>query len=59
MNRWGHLVFETTGYDDLDNNFKGVANKGGNGELPSGTYYYNIVLGDGSEPITGFLTLRR
>jgi gliding motility-associated-like protein len=59
MNRWGDIVYEINGYDNDANKFTGVNNKGGNGELPTGTYYYNIVLGDGSKPLTGFFTLRR
>ena len=59
MNRWGDLVFEIAGYDNDTKKFIGVANKNGSGELPSGTYYYNIVLGDGSKDLTGFFTLRR
>jgi len=59
MNRWGDIVFEISHYDNDAAKFTGVANKNGSGELPSGTYYYNIVLGDGSKPLTGFFTLRR
>ena len=59
MNRWGDLVFEIDSYDNNGNNFTGTANKGGSGELPTGTYYYNIVLGDGSKAISGFFSLRQ
>lgn len=44
FNRYGKLVWETTGYDNADNTFRGAANVGGTlskGEfLPTGTYYY-------------------
>lgn len=43
VNRWGETVFEVNGYDNVDNVFKGVANKGlvnTKKELPDGTYYY-------------------
>ena len=62
MNRWGDIVYEINGYDNDANKFTGVANKGGNGELPTGTYYYSIVIvqNDGSETtLKGFFTLRR
>ena len=62
MNRWGDIVFEVDGYDNATNNFVGTANKGGNGDLPTGTYYYTVglVLSDGStQTISGFFTLRR
>lgn len=55
-NRWGDLVFEMNGYDNVQNVFRGVS-KNGN-ELPSGTYFYSINLGDGSEKKTGYLVLR-
>lgn len=55
-NRWGDLVYETTGYDNDENVFKGVS-KNGN-ELPSGTYFYSIDLGGKAEKKTGYLVLR-
>ncbi len=59
FNRWGDLVFETSGYDNVNTIFTGKANKGSSGDLPSGTYYYSINLNDGSERITGYLVLSR
>lgn len=59
MNRWGDIIYQVDWYNNDSNKFIGVANKNGSGELPSGTYYYNIVLGDGSKPLTGFFSLRR
>jgi hypothetical protein len=54
MNRWGNIVFEVEGYDNDANKFTGSANKGCAGDLPTGTYYYNMLLGDVSEAISGF-----
>lgn len=59
LNRWGAIVFEIKGYDNANNKFNGKANKGGQGELPSGTYYYHINLGNGSPEINGHLSLRK
>jgi gliding motility-associated-like protein len=42
FNRWGSVVYESTGYEDpWDGTFKGEA-------LPMGTYFYQIDLNDGS-----------
>lgn len=55
--RWGDVVFETTGYDNKNNVFKGLNQNGS--ELPSGTYFYKIEIANRAEPLTGFLTLLR
>ena len=55
FNRWGGLVFESTGGEDctsFDGEFEG-------NELPSGTYYYIIDLNTGDEPQTGPITIIR
>lgn len=40
VNRWGSVVFESTGYKELwDGTFKGEG-------LPMGTYFYHILLND-------------
>ena len=52
-NRWGQLVFRSEGYLE---NWDG---KMGDEELPVGTYYYIIDLGEGIEPLTGPVTLMR
>jgi gliding motility-associated-like protein len=56
FNRWGELIFQSTGYDGAkawDGTFKGKP-------LPIGTYYYIIDIKDGkTNPITGAVTLIR
>ncbi|WP_111685584.1 T9SS type B sorting domain-containing protein [Winogradskyella tangerina] len=55
-NRWGVLVFETSGYDNISNVFRGESDDRititADSKLPTGTYYYvlqyEFVLGDGS-----------
>ena len=60
FNRDGVKVYETDGYDNITNRFEGISNVGGSGlDLPSGTYFYIIDKGDGSDLIQGFLELAR
>ncbi|MCW5912500.1 MAG: gliding motility-associated C-terminal domain-containing protein [Cyclobacteriaceae bacterium] len=58
FNRWGSRVFEMKGYDNTNRGkrFNGLSSAGNT--LPSGTYFYTINLGDGSETITGYLHLK-
>jgi gliding motility-associated-like protein len=60
FNRWGLKVFEQKGYSN-DDNSKAWDGRDKNGkELPSGTYYYVIILNEaGFEPITGSITIIR
>ncbi|WP_461534471.1 T9SS type B sorting domain-containing protein [Sinomicrobium sp.] len=59
-NRYGNLVYQTKGYD---NGWKGESNVKNtvarDGQLPAGTYYYVLDLGDGSTPLTGWLFIAR
>ncbi|MFD0992020.1 T9SS type B sorting domain-containing protein, partial [Tenacibaculum geojense] len=59
-NRWGNIVYEKKGYDNTFNgisNGRAVLNK--DQELPTGTYYYILDLGDGSKPRVGWVYLAR
>jgi gliding motility-associated-like protein len=51
FNKWGHQVFATKSYR---NNWEGVY-KENRDKLPAGSYLYVIELGDGSEPIQGWI----
>jgi gliding motility-associated-like protein len=51
FNSWGIAVFDSKGYDEP---WDGKHN--GN-ELPAGTYYYYIDLGDGNETFTGTVNI--
>lgn len=62
FNRWGDLVFEITGYNNQDKVWTGEANQGnsvGNSQLPDGTYFYVLNLGNGSAPKKGYLVINR
>ena len=52
INRWGTSVYQKDGYTG-DWNGTGLSGK----KLPSGTYYYILDLGNGSEPINGYIEL--
>lgn len=64
FNRWGKPVFEADGYQ---NDWNGIAVKGlqlGNDELPVGTYFYVIDMGDSEYPlhnqiVKGYIYLTR
>uniref|UniRef100_UPI00404A399F T9SS type B sorting domain-containing protein n=1 Tax=Fulvivirga sp. TaxID=1931237 RepID=UPI00404A399F len=62
-NRWGNLVWEGTGYDNINTVFEGVGNRGNlaNSQLPDGTYFYVIERRDGTgyPPQKGFIHLQR
>ncbi len=60
FDRWNALVYQRSGYDNDAQAWAGDANEGLNkGELPDGTYFYIVDLGDGSELLKGFLVLKR
>ena len=62
FNRWGNLVFKEEGYDNLSKVWFGQSNEGwvvGGNELPDGTYFYMVDLGDGSEAKSGYVMLKR
>ena len=64
VNRWGNKVYEAKNYgiDNYPVFWDGFANTGttfmGN-ELPTGTYYYILYLGNGQQPISGSIYLDR
>ncbi|SDB47304.1 conserved repeat domain-containing protein/gliding motility-associated C-terminal domain-containing protein [Flavobacteriaceae bacterium MAR_2010_188] len=59
-NRWGNIVYETTGYkNDWSGTSNGRAVIGKGEDLPVGTYYYVIDLKNGSEPKSGWLYINR
>jgi len=58
--RYNNTVFEIFGYNNLDNVWQGESNRGvSKKDLPDGTYYYIINLGDGDSLISGFVVLKR
>ncbi|MFT6866837.1 MAG: gliding motility-associated-like protein, partial [Cyclobacteriaceae bacterium] len=60
FNRDGTSVYEIKSYDNFDRRFDGISNVGKSGmKLPTGTYFYIIEKGDGSDPIQGYLELVR
>lgn len=55
-NQWGDLVYNAKPYM---NNWDGTYQGNSSSPLPDGTYYYVFLKGDGSDAITGFITLFR
>ncbi|MEP1410241.1 MAG: Ig-like domain-containing protein [Maribacter dokdonensis] len=64
-NRWGVLVFETSGYDNNGNAFKGLSNGRvtikKNDELPVGVYFYIIDYANDQQnkSMNGYLYINR
>lgn len=55
-NRWGKLMFETNGYNDLDVT-KSWPNAQQREDLVPSTYFYIIELGNGSKPLKGWVEI--
>ena len=61
-NRWGNLLFEVQGYNNQDKAWGSDSSVGlilGSKNVPDGTYFYLIDLGDGSAVRKGFITVHR
>ncbi|MUU77742.1 DUF7507 domain-containing protein, partial [Winogradskyella endarachnes] len=59
-NRWGNIVYSAKGYlNDWKGTSNGRAVINQSDDLPVGTYYYVLDLGDGSDPRVGWLYINR
>ncbi len=59
LNRWGNLVYKEKGYNNTWDGRSAYGPKIGGDELPEGTYFYILDLGNGTKPYTGFIYLNR
>jgi gliding motility-associated-like protein len=60
FNRWGGRMFEGRGYDNRTIVWDGTSADGTYaGTAPAATYYYVLDLGNGKEPLTGYIYLNR
>lgn len=60
FNRWGGIMFEASGYDNRTVVWDGTSPDGTYaGSAPAGTYFYVIDLGNGVEPMSGYVYLNR
>ncbi|MCU0357847.1 MAG: Ig-like domain-containing protein [Cyclobacteriaceae bacterium] len=57
FDRWGNPVYDQEGYDNNTRKFTGMSDNGR--ELPEGTYYYVLSKDKVSQPLTGYIFLRR
>ena len=58
-NRWGNIVFEAKPYHNTWNGKSQFGLRVGGDDLPVGTYFYFLNLGDGSKIIKGTIYLTR
>ena len=61
-NRWGNLVWQTEGYDNQGRAWRGESTEGiilGEKMVPDGSYFYVIDLGNGSDPLSGYVVIHR
>jgi gliding motility-associated-like protein len=60
FNRWGGTMFKGSAYDNSSVFWDGTSADGSySGTAPAGTYYYVLDLGNGKEPLTGYVYINR
>jgi len=59
FNRWGNKVYEASPYNNQWDGRSTTGVRVGGDELPIGTYFYVLDLGDGTKPIKGTIFLNR
>jgi gliding motility-associated-like protein len=60
FDRWNNFVFEAVGYNNNNIVWTGQANKSLSKSLVGdGTYFYIIIIGDGTPQLSGKITLKR
>jgi gliding motility-associated-like protein len=62
FDRSGNIVYEAEGYNNQDKVWAGESNgrlKSGKKDVPDGTYFYTIDLGNGSKPLSGYVIIKR
>ncbi len=60
FNRWGSAVFEIVGYDNQDRAWSSHSTVGlVSGDVPDGTYFYLIDLGNNQPPRSGYVIVNR
>ena len=57
FDRWGGLIFSARGYNNESVVWDGRSNQSGQHNVPSGTYFYKIDLGEGYPSQKGFVEL--
>ncbi len=55
--RYGKLVYQIQGYDNNEKVWNGQSSRH-SCNVPNGTYYYFLDMGDGSKPIAGYVEIK-
>jgi gliding motility-associated-like protein len=60
FDRYNNTIFEMNSYNNDENSWKGQANHSLiSGNMPEGTYFYTVDLGDGSDLLRGYVVLKK
>ncbi len=60
FDRYNNMIFEVNGYNNDENSWRGQTNHSLiSGNLPEGTYFYSVNLGDGSDLFSGYVVLKK
>ena len=62
INRWGNVVFQAKGYDNITKVWNGSTNEGlrlSGSELPYGTYFYIVDIADGKSLFKGHVVVSK
>ncbi len=59
FNRWGDKVYNAQPYENTWDGKSTIGLRVGGNELPVGTYFYVLDLGDGTPPFKGTIYLNR
>lgn len=59
LNRWGNIVYKMDSYDNTWNGKSGEGMRFGGDDLPEGTYFYILDLGNDEKPYKGYIYLNK
>ncbi len=59
LNRWGSVVYKMDGYDNTWNGKSSEGIRFGGDDLPDGTYFYILDLGNDEKPYKGFIYINK
>jgi gliding motility-associated-like protein len=60
FDRYNNMIFETSGYNNEGNSWRGQVNHSMiSGNVTEGTYFYSVDLGDGTDLYSGYVVLKK